>query len=393
MTNAHSVLLEGIPVPAHHAARWRTWLSSLALLCMCVLVVAAIAVTWVEVMIQDTSRYVETVAPLASNADVENAVTIAIMDQLADIDLTSALQEAVPSASEKQIASLARAIRAYTESIVRWVVASDQFVTLWTEANRAIHAVVSGLLTGKEPALASAKDAIVSIDLTRVLAAVADQLESNGITYFDGVLVNGTGAELALFDASKLQSAQEMMRLLHRVAWLFPLLAIAMLLLAIAVAPHRMVALRRAGVAIALTMSVLLVALALVRDWQADQVAVSARPVALAFFDTMFARLRDSLRSLLMLGMLLALAVTFLHRGTWRLLTDWMRRLVAAIARRLGIVFFGISVLAMLALGANGGENAWWLGLAVVAGIAGFIVQRTRSKRELGSEEYRGGEG
>jgi uncharacterized membrane protein YiaA len=388
MTNAHSVPLENIPVPARHADRWRTWLSNLALLCMCVVMVAAIAVTWVEVMIQDTNRYVETVAPLASNADVEDAVTTAIMDQLAGIDLTSALQEAFPSASGKQIASLARAIHAYTESIVKWVVASDQFATLWTEANRAIHTVVSGLLTGEESALASAEDAIVSIDLTRVLAAVADQLELNGITYFDGVLVNGTSAELALFDASKLHSAQEVIRLLHRIAWLLPLLAIAMLLLAIAVAPYRIAALRRAGVAIAVTMAALLVALALVRDWQADQVAVSDRPVALAFFDTMVVRLRDSLRSLLMLGTLLALAVTFLHRGTWRLLTDWMRRRVPTIVRRLDIVFFGISVLAMLALGANGGENAWWLGLAAVAGVAGFIVQRTRSKRELGSEAY-----
>jgi hypothetical protein len=363
---------------------------------MCLLTVVAVAAVWVDAEIQNTDRYVETVAPLASNAAIQDAVTLAIMNRLQGVDLSAAIRQAALSAREDVVASLVTSMYAYIESTVRQVVTSARFSTLWTEANRTIHAEVAALLTGKETTLVSATDDDVSIDLAPVLAAVADQLDANGITYFDDTLAKVTGTELVLFDASKLRSAQELAHLLHRLARLLPVLALVLFALTLALAGRRRAALRRTGIAIAITMALLLVVLSLVRSWQADQLAAIDRPAALAFFDVLLVRLRDSVRILLIFGALLAVAATLLHHGTWRWLTNRLRSLLAAVIERLPAVLLGISVLAFIVLGSSSRrESSWVTAMALAAlatGAAGFILQRVRAKRPPGVERVREGE-
>ena len=80
--------------------RGRTWLSALLIIVACLLAPLSVVSVWASGEVSDTERYVSTVAPLASDPAIQDAVSARVTDEIFKyVDLEGLTQEAVDTIS------------------------------------------------------------------------------------------------------------------------------------------------------------------------------------------------------------------------------------------------------------------------------------------------------
>ncbi|GMA25141.1 hypothetical protein GCM10025864_29000 [Luteimicrobium album] len=123
------------------------------------LAISAVGARYVRSQLLDTDRYVATVAPLADDPDVQNAVATKVTDAIVQqLDLETLTRNAltaitdnaprVPDAIVGLAPVLAGQANGFIGDQVTRFVRSDNFANLWVQANRAAHANVVAVLTG-----------------------------------------------------------------------------------------------------------------------------------------------------------------------------------------------------------------------------------------------------
>src|SRR5688572_26451090 len=130
-------------------SRGRSWAARAMLFVFCLSSVLSILAVWTRNQINDTDRYVRTVAPLASDPAIQTAlagrVTTWVNDALDGLLASDGLAD-----RERLLAApLTRMVEQYVEETVQTVVTSDRFPELWDQINRLAHPVVSGVLLGE----------------------------------------------------------------------------------------------------------------------------------------------------------------------------------------------------------------------------------------------------
>ena len=174
-----------------------------------VLVPVTATITWVRHTVLNTNGYLATVAPLASNPAVTDAVARTATDQL-----FTALnpQPIVADALPPKAAFLAGPITNGVENFVRGqaenALASPAFQQIWTTANRVAHDALLKVLNGQAAALQTT-DGQVVLNLVpllnNVLAAV--QVRASDIVGKDVTLPRITGNELPSVACEKISAA------------------------------------------------------------------------------------------------------------------------------------------------------------------------------------------
>ncbi|WP_123530091.1 hypothetical protein [Streptomyces sp. 840.1] len=174
--------------PPRH--RGRSFLAAVLITVGCLLAPLSVVAAWAADQVGDTGRYVDTVAPLAADADVQDAVAGRVTDALMTrIDLSALLADVAPADRprlEKALGplgdSLEGALRSFVHDKARAVVASDAFETVWTEANRRAHSAVNKALTGKGGGAVELTNDAVTLDLAPVVDRVEQRLVDAGLT-------------------------------------------------------------------------------------------------------------------------------------------------------------------------------------------------------------------
>src|SRR5918994_228227 len=87
------------------------------------------------------------------------------------------------------------------------VIATEQFATIWKNANRRAHTLVDKALTG-EGKNVSIKNGKVVLDLSAVIDEVVKRLDARGITVFDSLAKDQKNLQVELIDASQLEKAR-----------------------------------------------------------------------------------------------------------------------------------------------------------------------------------------
>ena len=118
--------------------------------------------TWASGQIQDTDRYLETVAPLASDPDVQAAIVVRVEQVIYSyLDLDATIDEVVVALEDQGLPEnaaatlsalagpLANGIRSFIHDRITALVQSDAFETAWVEANRTAHSELVAALTGE----------------------------------------------------------------------------------------------------------------------------------------------------------------------------------------------------------------------------------------------------
>jgi hypothetical protein len=306
------------PRPARQ--RWRTIVATLLIVLACVLAPLSVAAVWTRNLVGNTDRYVQTVAPLASDPDVQNAIADQITAQIFTyIDVNGVTTQAVNALASRGLpprvadqlrglaVPVASGVQSFTRTQVGKIVQSDAFATAWVQANRTAHAALVKALTGEGGGAVTVKDNTVSINLAPFVQTVKQQLVAAGFSL--AARIPPVNASFVLFQSADIAKAQRGFDLLNTMAIWLPIIVLVLIAVGVYVAKDHRRALVGAGLGLATGMIVLALGLALFRSAYLNAVPANVLPhdAAAVLYDTIVRFLRLGLRAVLVLGLVVAI--------------------------------------------------------------------------------------
>ncbi|GGY22276.1 hypothetical protein [Streptomyces djakartensis] len=362
----------------------RRAVASVLLLLALLLAPLAVVAAWVDDTVSDTDRYVETVAPLASDRAVRNVLIERLTDRVvANVDveavteaLSRQLQQAgappgVVEGAESLAGPLRSAVRGTVERIVTPVITSDAFEQAWRESNRLAHATVMSVLTGEGGGVVRAEGENVQLDVGVVVDRVRERLVDSG---FDlAAAIPDSDRTITLFRAEELDRVQGALRLLDVVGVWVPVVTVLLAAAAVWTAPSHRLMLLITATGVGVMMALLLVALAVARRIYLDSVPPSTLPpdAASTIYDTFVRFLRDSTVTLLVVSVITALAAYLYGPGR---LARAVRRTADRGSRAAGRALERSGART----GAMGrwlaGHRAWTTGVVIAAGVLALLL-------------------
>lgn len=307
------------PRTGHPGLRWTA--TALLLVLVAVLGIGSVAARYANSQILDTDRYLQTVAPLASEPALQAALADQITDQImtrVDVekmtaDALSGLTEVAPRVPQAVVGLapvIAGQARTFVHNTATKLVTSDQFQTMWVQANREAHQELVSVATGANSGSVTINDkGEVSITLATIIDTVKSELVNRGFTFVEKL--PNVNATFVIFQSADLVKAQRAVNLLDKASSVLPWLTLLVALLAIWSAPRggRRRAVSLTGAAIAIGMGVLAIAISVGRAVYLSHVPVDVLPsdAASVLFDTVILPLRVALRAVFVLGLLIGI--------------------------------------------------------------------------------------
>jgi len=322
------------------SGRWRPIAATVLVALAVVIAPLSVVSRWAHDLVSDSDRYVETVAPLASDPAVQDAVierlsaeitTRLRVESIADgaVDaLTDRGMSELRAASLRMLAApLAEAIEELVENEVTALVRSKEFQEAWDQASRQAHVQLVALLTGKDTDAVEVTGTSVSVHLATVVDAVKQRLISRGFQIAERL--PEVQAEFTIIQSDQITKLQRGFRLLEGLSLWLPIIGVVCLLGAIWISRSRRRTLVIGSLALAASMLLLGIALNVFRGMYLDALpAAQLHPeAAAAAYDIVTRFLRVSLRALLTFGLAIAFiawlggpgaAPAGLRRGTAR---------------------------------------------------------------------------
>jgi len=297
---------------------WRGPVATLLLVLGCVLAPLSVLAVWTANQVSDTSRYVANMAPLISEPPIQNALTDKITSQISShLNVTAYVDSAASQLSSRGLTragtalsgfapSIASAVNGFVHTQVHKAVTSAHFASLWVRLNTAVHAQLVKVLSGQGSKSISVQNGQVTLGLGPFIDAAKQRIAAAGLTIVDKLPpINPT---FPLFSAKYLEKAQTGYRLLNDLKIALPIAALILLAAGVYVARNHRRALIGAGLGVAVSMFVLAAGLLIFRSAYLGSVPSSRLPAdaAAALFDTLVRFIRDGLRVLLVLGLVVA---------------------------------------------------------------------------------------
>jgi hypothetical protein len=187
------------------------------------------------------------------------------------------------------------------------VVQSDQFGTLWEEANRRAHSSVVALLEGDTRGPLGVEDGEIALDLGPIAEKVNAALEKQGIDAFansDRIQDN----QLVLIDSIWLERMQAWTDLLQRIVYTLPILMVLCFALAIWLSPNRRRTILRSALGVAFALAIVTLGINSGRHFYLSALPDSVNQNAAgAVYDQLLSDLRLALRTGFVLGLVIAL--------------------------------------------------------------------------------------
>ena len=303
----------------HRALRWTA--TTLLLIIVAALAISGVLARFARSEVLDTDRYIETVAPLASNSTLQDElagqITAAIMEraQIAKVtrEALNALTDNAPNVPPAVVGLapvLAEQAESFIDETVQSLLATDQFKTLWVQANRQAHEALVNLLTGEDRAAVVVDDSgTVSIALGPIVADVRERLQSRGFEFADSI--PDVNKSFVIFRSPELVRAQNAVSALDKASTILPWLTLLVAVAAVWTAPRgsRRRAVSLVGVSVVLAMVLLAIGLTIGRSMYLDAVPadVLSSGSAAALIDALLVPLRSTLRAVAVVAIVVAL--------------------------------------------------------------------------------------
>jgi hypothetical protein len=298
---------------------WRGPVATVLIVIGCILAPVSVVAVWTANQVSDTGRYVANVEPLIHEPAVQNALTNKVTTAITShLDVTGYVSQAAGLLSNRGLTrvgslltsfgpSIASAVTGYIHSTVHKIVTGPRFAQTWIKVNTAAHQTLVNALSGRGENV-QVVNGQVTIDLAPFVAIVKQNLASRGFTVVNRLPpIHPT---LALFSARELTRAQTLYRLINDLKIVLPILALVLIALGVYIARRHRRALIGAGLGFAASMLVLAIALAIARTIYLNSVPPSVLPsdAASVIYDTFVRFIKIALRTLLVVGLVVAVA-------------------------------------------------------------------------------------
>jgi hypothetical protein len=306
-----------------HRPGWRGPVATLLIVLGCILAPVSVLAVWTANQVSDTNRYVENVAPLIHEPAVQSALTDKISNQInARIHVQALTNQAAATLKSKGLprvgtllqtfsGQLAGAVSGFIHTQVAKIVASPQVANLWVRVNRTAHAQLVKALSGQGNGSITISNGQVVLNLGPFIDIVKKDLVARGFTLANSIpAVNPT---FALFSAKELVKAQSGYRALNDLKIVLPILTLVLIAAGVYIARSHRRALIGAGLGFAASMALLGVALAIARSIYLNSVPNNVLPAnaAAVMYDTLIRFIKDGLRTLLVVGLIVAIGAFF----------------------------------------------------------------------------------
>ncbi|MFR0358840.1 hypothetical protein [Streptomyces sediminimaris] len=280
-------------------ARLRSALSAALIALACLLAPCGALAAWAAYDLADTGRYVTTMAPLAADPAVRNAIADTVGAGI--MDEVDARLDTRP---------LRGAVRPYVHDAVRSFTRTEAFRLAWDAANRAVHDAVLH-------ALHDESEHDVTVDLAPVTAQVKRRLTVDHVPFANRIPVEHT--EVSVLPAQELDRLRKGFHVLEVAGFWLPVTAVVLAVAGIAVATCRRRAVTATALGTALGGALLALAVTVGRSLTlADLPDDGHQPAAGAVYDALTATLREASWLLVALGLAVALTTWLTTRRALR---------------------------------------------------------------------------
>jgi hypothetical protein len=310
--------------------RGRAVASTVLILLGVLLAPVAVVASWAERTLTDTDSYMATIAPLASDPVIQSAVAnrlTQIVMERADVptlvdDAVTALSanESLPPRAALALGALEEPVTSGIESFIHRVaervVESDAFETAWVEANRLAHEQLVTVMEGGDgETLQVGGDGQLTIQLAGVIEALKERLVAGGFSV--AANIPEVNASFTLVQTTQLVRVQNSYNTLTVLGTWLPWLSLGLIAAGVLTARRRSRALVVAGLGLAVAMLVLGLGLYFGRTFYLGALSgqVERLDAAEIVFDQLVAYLRVALRTVAVLGLVVA-AVAYFAGGS-----------------------------------------------------------------------------
>ncbi|MGH8883099.1 MAG: hypothetical protein ACRD0P_38115, partial [Stackebrandtia sp.] len=209
------------------------------------------------------------------------------------------------------VGTLSNGIEQFVRSKVGRLVQSDQFATAWVQANRVAHQKMVNVLSGESRAV-TVEGNTVYLQLGPFVEVAKQNLTKAG--FAPASRIPAVNPSVELFPAHDLLRLQTAYTWLNRLAIILPVLALALIAAAVAVARQHRRMLLAAGLGLAAAMVSLGLGLAVARAVYLNSLPTDGLPAnaAAAVFDTLVRFLQDQLRTLAVVGVVVAIGAAIM---------------------------------------------------------------------------------
>lgn len=313
------------PPPPRRRRRggWRAPVATALIVLGCILAPVSVIAVWTANQVSDTNRYVANVAPLIHEPAVQAALTNKITAQIeAHLPIQSLTNQAADTLTSKGFTrvgtllhsfsgSLASAVFGFIHDEVGKIVRSQQVANLWVQLNRRVHTQVVKALSGQGSGTITTSNGKVVLNLGPVIDVVKTRLAAKGLGIVSAI--PAINPQFALFNDKYLVQAQSGYRLLNDLKVVLPIVTLLLLGAGIYLARGHRRATVGAGLGLAASMLVLGIVLAIARGIYLNSVPSSVLPsdAAAVMYDTLVRFIKDGLRILLVVGLIVAIAAFF----------------------------------------------------------------------------------
>jgi hypothetical protein len=305
-----------------HRVSWRAPVSALLIVIGCILAPLSVVGVWTANQVSDTNRYIANIEPLIHDPAIQNALTDKVTTAITThLNVTGYTNQAAALLTSKGLPrvgtllktfgpSIASAVAGFVHNTVHKVVTSPRFANAWIQVNRVAHQTLVKALSGQGGAI-TVSNGQVTLDLAPFIAIVKEDLVKRGFT-----LVNSLPPihpTLALFSSKTLVQAQSLYRLINDLKIVLPILSLLLIAAGVYIARNHRRALIGAGLGFAASMLVLGALLLVFRSVYLNSVPNSVFPsnAAAAAFDTLVRFIKEALRVLLVVGLIVAIGAFF----------------------------------------------------------------------------------
>jgi hypothetical protein len=298
--------------------RWRALVSAVLITLGCVLAPVSVLGVWAANQVSNTDRYVANMAPLISAPPIQHALSARITDEITsrlDVPaLTASASAELAQANLPRLSALltnfqapiANGVDSLVSTTVSRAVASPAMATIWVSANRTAHQGIVRVLSGQGGGSVSVVNNQVVLNLGPLITQVKENLTARGFGF--AARIPTVNATFPLFEAPNLAKAQQGYRLITTLRWVLPFLSLLLLAVGIWTGRRHRRALIGAALGLSASMLVLAAALLIARAIYLNSVPQSVLPAdaAAALYDTLVRFIRDGLRILLVIGLVVA---------------------------------------------------------------------------------------
>ncbi|MEC5184894.1 hypothetical protein RCH12_002365 [Cryobacterium sp. MP_3.1] len=334
------------PAAEHRAsARWRAFFAALLITIGVLLAPVSVVAYWTKGYINDTDRFVASLAPLADDPAVQAYLVdeiVAVVNENVDIntitsDLFTGLESLdLPQAAKDALALLetpaAQGVQQLIESAATNIVASDAFAELWEQALRTSQTQVIAALEGDtSTALVISDTGELGIQLGPIIAEVKKELVDRGFSLATNI--PEVDRTIVVAQSDSLVQARTGYQLLNVLGFVLPLVSLGLIVLGVLVARRRSRTMIWAGLTLALAMAVLAAGIAVGRILFVSALSPTYLPnnVAQALYDAVVPFINTTALSVGLVGF--TVAVVAYLAGPFRGSTIVRRATIGTCAR------------------------------------------------------------